>query len=193
MEGPVISERIIARRGHPPTPRTKIRPIGVQELPLRRERRGGGSFYGISTPPPRDGSGVELRGGPVTPTGYYSTPGSPHSQYPSRWSGGPSELYALLANLNAVGQQVGVRVGCPLCGSPIIRDYRYKLQDAFRCGPSRYEARGPRGYFDEALRKCAGPAGELPLPPSEGGRPRRFHGLRCRQAAYRRRQRKSRG
>lgn len=30
---------------------------------------------------------------------------------------------------------------CPLRGSVMIRDYRYKLQDAFYCGPCEYQAR----------------------------------------------------
>ncbi len=80
-------------------------------------------------------------------------------------------------------------MNCPLCESVMIQDYRYKLEDAFRCASCGYETRGPKGYFDEVLRKCAGPGCEEPLPPSEGGWPRRFHALRCRQAAYRLRRR----
>ena len=78
---------------------------------------------------------------------------------------------------------------CPLCEAPMTRDLRYKIQDAFRCVPCGVQIRAPKGYMDAALRKCAGPACEEPLPPSEGGRPRRFHALRCRQAAYRLRRR----
>ena len=102
----MTSEGIIAQGDHPSTPHTKIRLMVMEELRLRRERRGGASFRGISTLPPRDGSGVEHRGGPVTPIGSHSTSGPPDGQYPAGWRGGPSELYALLANPKAVGQQV---------------------------------------------------------------------------------------
>ncbi len=80
-------------------------------------------------------------------------------------------------------------MSCPLCGAPLRRDRRHTILEVRRCASCGYRQAAPKGYSDAALRKCSGPGCDEPLPPSEGGRPRRFHALRCRQAAYRLRRR----
>ena len=74
---------------------------------------------------------------------------------------------------------------CPLCETPMTRDLRYTLQDAYRCEACGYQARTPRGYMQAALRKCSNAACRAPLPPDAMGRPRRFCSSPCRQAMYR--------